>query len=268
MQYHFECICPRCTDDLTPYGAALLHPLPKLNAFSLASNPFPRGPTKDTQLQAEIHDSLATLPSEPTRSNLRQKYKVCEPLAKSGQWASLVPFLNDCLSCYLPDSPVEALLITALSATRAHPVSHPPFSPYRLKGALALVRALCSATTDPSVYKARLQAIADRAGADGVDVDLLREVDPIAMARMVLFMVTHYLPATQEEDWPLAVQVRQAVEEVRGYPWGGDGAKEGMERWEEGERDEVWVGVWRRMVSLVDGFAKLGARLVAADFGE
>ena len=186
----------------------------------------------------------------------------------SNQWASLIPFLNDCLSHYLSDSPVEALLITALSATRAHPVSHTPFSPYRLKGALALVRALCSATADPSAYKARVQAIADRTGAEGIDVVLLREVDPIAMARMVLFMVTHYLPATQEEDWPLAVQVRQTVEEVRGYPWGGDGAKEGMERWEKGERDEVWMGVWRRMVSLVDGFAELGARLITADLGK
>lgn len=265
-QYHFECACPRCTDDLTPYGAAALQPLPELNAFSLASDSIPTGHPTDTQLQAKIHDALDSLPSEPTHFNLRQKYKVCEPLVISGQWAALIPFLNDCLSHYLSDSPVEALLIAALSATRAHPVSHAPFSPYRLKGALTLVRALCSATADSS-YKARVQSIADRTGAaKALDVDLLREVDPVAMARMVLFMVTHYLPATQEEAWPLAVQVRQTADEVRGYPWGGDGAREGMERWERGERDRVWMGVWRRMVSLVDGFAELGARLVVADF--
>lgn len=239
-----------------------------MNAFSLARDPFPTGPTRGTQLQAKIHDSLAALPSEPTLSNLRQKYEICEPLVKSGQWASLVPFLNDCLNYYLPDSPAEALVIAALSAARAHPVSHPPFSPYRLKGALALVRALSYATADQSAYKARIQDIAGRVGGEGVGVDLLRELDPIAMARMVLFMVAHYLPATQEADWPLAMQARQAVEEIKGYPWGGDGAKEGMERWEKGERDEVWMGVWRRMVSLVDGFAELGARLVIADFGE
>ena len=267
-QYHFECACPRCTHDLTPYGAAALHPLPKLNAFSLASDSLPTGPSNGTQLQAKIHDSLHSLPSEPTPPNLRQKYKVCEPLVTSGQWASLIPFLNDCLSHYLPDSPVEALLVAALSSTRAHPVSHSPFSPYRLKGALALVRALCSATADSS-YKARVQSIADRTGAKAaVDVDLLREVDPVAMARMVLFMIVHYLPPTQEEGCPLALQVRQTVEEVRGYPSGGGGAKEGMERWEKGEMDEVWMGVWRRMVSLVDGFAELGARLIVADFGK
>ena len=266
-QYHFECTCPRCAEDLTPYGAAALHPLPELNAFSLARHPFPTGPRADTTLQANIHDGLASLPLEPTRSNLVGKYKTCEPLVTSGQWASVIPFLNDCLDYYLTASPVDVLLVAALAATRAHPVSHTPFSPYRLKGALTLVRALCSATADAASYKARIQAVADRTGAEGVDVELLKEVDPVAMARMVLFMIAHYLPATQEADWPLAGQVRHTVEEIKGYPWGGDGAKEGMDRWEKGERDEVWMGVWRRMVSLVDGFAELGARLIVADFG-
>lgn len=154
----------------------------------------------------------------------------------------------------------------ALSACRVHPVTHTPFSPFRLKGALAFVRALGAATGDPT-FKSRVQAIAENTGAGGaVDVDLLREVDPIAMARMVLSMVKHYLPATQEDSWPLAVQVREILDEVKGASWGADGAREGMERWEGGERDEEWMGVWRRMVSLVDGFAELGARMIVADF--
>ena len=160
---------------------------------------------------------------------------------------------------------METLLVTTLSACRAHPITHAPFLPFRLKGALAFVRALGAAKGDSS-FKSRIQTIAEKTNAgEVVDVDLLREVDPIAMARMVLFMVNRYLPATQEDGWPLAVQVREILEDVKGASWGANGAREGMERWEGGKRDEEWMGVWRRMVSLVDGFAELGARMIVAD---
>lgn len=264
-QYHFKCTCPRCRDDLTPYGAHALHPLPGLNTFSLARDPFPTGPPTGTDLQSKIHNELALLPAEPTLPNLQRKYKLCKPLIIAGHWAFLAPFLEDCLGYYIGRGAVETLLVTALSTCRAHPVTHAPFSPFRLKGALAFVRALGAAVGEPS-FKSRIQSIADKTGAkEVVDVDLLREVDPIAMARMVLFMVNHYLPATQEDGWPLAVQVREVLEEVKSASWGADGAREGMERWEGAERDAEWMGVWRRMAGLVDGFAELGARMIVAD---
>ncbi|SPO04254.1 uncharacterized protein DNG_06937 [Cephalotrichum gorgonifer] len=270
-KYHFECTCPRCADDLSPYAAAALHPLPEMDSFSLARLPHDKVPSVPggTSLQAEIYEKLAPLQGDPTRARLRQEYRICEPLIGFGQWASLAPFLEECLGYYLTRGPVEALLITALSACRAHPITHTPFSPYRLKGALAVVRALSSATADPAHYKSRIASIADTTGAAGaVDVDLLIDVDPIAMSRMVLYMINFYLPVTQEESWPLAVQARQALAEIKEYSsWGEGGAREGMERWEGGERDAEWMAVWRRMVGLVDGFAELGARLIVADFG-
>ena len=92
----------------------------------------------------------------------------------------------------------------------------------------------------------------------------------MATGRMLFDMLEHYVPVTQLDDWPLAVQVREGREAVRGIPWGLDAAsRKVMEQWESREGgDEAWLGIWRRMVDLLDGLAELGARMVVADFGE
>ncbi|CAI4217692.1 unnamed protein product [Parascedosporium putredinis] len=80
-------------------------------------------------------------------------------------------------------------------------------------------------------------------------------------------MLAHYAPITQLEGWPLDLQIKQGLEAVRGIPWGVDGGIKVMEEWERREGgDEAWLGIWRRMVQLLDGLAELGARLLVVDF--
>jgi len=221
------------------------------------------------------------MPSDQPKDlpRLRAEYKICSPLIKTSLWAMLPPsFLTDCLTYYLSrEAHTESLLLTCLAACRIHPFTHPnPANPYRLKGALALCRALSNATADRSVYASSLRAVYTRTkkvaatSARDVDVDLLVDLDAVATGRMLFDMLEHYVPVTQLDDWPLAVQVREGREAVRGIPWGLDAAsRKVMEQWESREGgDEAWLGIWRRMVDLLDGLAELGARMVVADFGE
>lgn len=193
------------------------------------------------------------------------------------------PLLTACLTYYLARGDhVEAFLVTCLSACRVHPYTHPsPANPHRLKGGLALCRALSNASADRSLFASRLRAIHARTRGDGaapwaaspaaaaadIDVDVLVDLDAVATARMVFDMLAHYAPITQLEGWPLDLQIKQGLEAVRGIPWGVDGGIKVMEEWERREGgDEAWLGIWRRMVQLLDGMAELGARLLVVDF--
>ncbi|PKS11806.1 hypothetical protein jhhlp_001099 [Lomentospora prolificans] len=294
-KYHFVCKCTRCTSDLNVYQAARLLPASTVqaNAFSLLRNPShlaeppaaasPPGPAAGTKLQSAIYEALDAL-AEPSPVDadatplLRSAFRICEPLTRDSLWAMLPPSLvTQCLTHYLSrEDHVGAFLVTCLAACRIHPYGHPsPANPFRLKGALALCRALSNAAADRSIFASRVRDVHARTrnvGPQGpgdvdVDVDVLADLDAVATARMVFDMLAHYVAVTQVEGWPLEVQVKQGLEAVRGIPWGMDGGRKVMEEWERREGGEgAWLGIWKRMVELLDGMAELGARLLLVDF--
>ena len=236
--YHFECVCPRCWEDLDVYEVCRTSPLLPLNSFSLAPDTEKlRAPPVDKTLYLQIsseqvqdiHTAWHRLTIDQAggvmeRSKMR--WDLCQPLIEAKMWA-VEPVPSSLLEMAVMFQTASSNFVSALSlacfvATECTPFKLvAPFNAFRIKGVL-LISKLLSQTAE---FLSQLGTM----GPDGTLglprncpqglVDVLRRSDQVSMCEALVRLVVHYAPMASSRDWEVfqtAVEMLEDIEKLQG----------------------------------------------------
>ncbi|KAI2618483.1 hypothetical protein GGR54DRAFT_640606 [Hypoxylon sp. NC1633] len=230
-QYHFECICPRCRDDLDVYQACQMYPHLELNSFSLVPDldklrhpPIKQFLHSNKSLQQNV-DQIYSTCTEPVRGSsweekskeLGRRWKMCSKLREAKLYA-IEP-----LTHVLVEADVyfgvrgefaSGLAIACFLALNSDPYKGPmPFIEPRVKRMFLIAKLLANTasatesalgggctTTEERIYRA------------------LSQIDQATMCQIILRIIIHYCPAAHSKDWQVYHQAKDLLDDLESLP--------------------------------------------------
>lgn len=280
--YHFECICPRCRDDLTVYDVCKCSPVVPFNSFSLVPNlarlhkPSIKPPTSPVELK-ELKDSIdeiyiACQPPDPSQAprtsevrlaHLRHQWEQCQPLIQAEMWAQepLGLTVEHAIMYYTEiGSFAHALSVACFAALKCAPFKYPaPFKERRLKGLMVIAKTLTN-TAPPSVMDELSSKTDERV------MVCLRQADQVAMCEALALMVEKYGPLAHSEDWEIVDLARNFLGDIANLK--GRETESGLLRAWVGGRDEAGTNYFEaQILQPVEDLAAFAVDVMTADFG-
>ncbi|KAI1103304.1 hypothetical protein F4804DRAFT_232766 [Jackrogersella minutella] len=226
--YYFDCVCPRCKDDLDVYQVCQNYPNLELNSFSLAPDvdklrhpPIKQFPNSSKPLQrnlAEVHE----LCDEPLqgdspagkREQLCKRWKLCAQLRKAELYA-IDPLYQELVDAavYLGDQGKfgYALAITCFLALKCDPYRTPmPFAGPRLKGVMMIAKLLATGPLAATV-------------GDGGDLatrvsQALKKLDQVTICQVLLMVAIHHSPSAHSKEWRLYHEAKDLLKDLESLP--------------------------------------------------
>ncbi|KAL7628609.1 hypothetical protein AAE478_000124 [Parahypoxylon ruwenzoriense] len=230
-RYYFDCVCPRCKDDLDIYQVCQKYPHPELNSFSLVPDfgrlqhpPIKESLNSNKLLQRRVEEiypvcsgSLQGLSLVEKSKQLGQRWKMCAPLRKAELYA-IEPlhqvFVEAGVYFSEQNNFAYGLAISCFIALNSDPYRGPmPFDGQRVKGMLMIAKLLThtasAASTVPSGSGVALATRISRA---------LSKMDQVTMCQIALTMVIRYSPEAHSKEWQVYIQARDLLNELEGLP--------------------------------------------------
>lgn len=228
--YHFDCVCPRCKDDLSVYDVCRSSPAIPLNTFSLVPNlaklrnPPIKPPKESSELKA-FKDSIdeiyvACQPPDPSQafrtpearlSHLKHQWEQCAPLIQAGMWAQepLALTIEHAVMYYTQTgSYAHALSVACFAALNCAPYKYPtPFKEHRLKGLMVIAKTLTN-TAPPSAMD-QLEG-----NSDPRVMMCLRQADQVAICEALALMVDKLGPLAHSADWEIRELAKSMLQEI------------------------------------------------------
>lgn len=237
-QYHFDCVCPRCKDDLNVYQVCQRYPHLDLNSFSLTPDldldKF-RNPPLDQLIQSnnplqhsaeEIYPSCSAplTGSNPSSKHihLRQRWKTCAPLVKAQAYAvdPLTQVLVEA-SIYFGGEQVGklayGLAISCFVALRSDAYRDPmPFSAVRIKGMFMIGKFLAHTAT-AAATSSTSGGNGGRALAAKVS-QALGNMDQLTMGQTILKLIIHHSAVAHSKEWQVYQQANDLLSGLESLP--------------------------------------------------
>lgn len=231
-RYHFDCICPRCRDDLDVYQVCRVYPHLELNSFSLAPDiqvlrkaPVQESLNSNMSLQRNVEEvypgcsmSLQGIDTLEKREELRRRWSMCRQLRKTKMFAM------EPLSQVLVEAGIyfgeqgdfaAALAISCFIALEIDPYRYPmPFAAQRVKGLLMIAKLLTN--TAPGVSS---PPIGDTKGAAKTRLsELLAKTDQVTICHAMLVLVLHWGPAAHSSEWQVCSEAKGLLKDIKTLP--------------------------------------------------
>lgn len=300
--YHFECVCPRCKDDLTVYEVTKTSPIIPLNAHSLVPNleklrnPPISPPKVKNELKAfkenidEIYVVCQTPPSEaPIRTSndrllhLRHQWHQCVSLIRAEMWAQepLALTIEHAIMYYTETGLfAHALAVSCLAAIKCHPYKYPaPFRERRLKGLMVIAKTLTN-TASPSAM-AEMEARAAQAESGGSSsahyfnllLSCLKQADQVSLCEALALMVERDGPlaapssqdGTEDDEWEIVGLARSMLKDIASLP--GRDKEAGLLRAWVKSQDEAGKKYFKEQILRpIEDMAMLAVEIMKADF--
>ncbi|KAL2269747.1 hypothetical protein VTJ83DRAFT_1931 [Remersonia thermophila] len=227
-QYHFQCACPRCADDLDVYDVCKASPiLARLGSFSLQPdldrlrNPsIDRSKAPKAEIEA-LYKKWRTL-SKPSDAEsdedaqlalARSRWALCRPLVEARMWAveplpsTILAVATSWQTSY--KRVVYALPLLCFLATECDPVKHPaPFAPWRVKGLVAIAKVV-AVTAELTASG----ALARRCAHEGI-VGALATADQVTLCEALLRLAVQHGAVAAAEGWEVLREARSMLEDV------------------------------------------------------
>lgn len=227
--YHFDCICPRCSEDLDVYEVCQRYPHLELNLFSLTPNfqvfketPVQESLRSNTTLRRKvekIYPSCSTplqgVEASQKKEELQRRWNLCKELRKAKMFA--VQPLSQVVveaSVYFGERGdfAAALAISCFIAIQIDPYRCPmPFDAQRVKGLLMIARILTntasgkafpSVGSNQDVVKTKLS-------------DILAKTDQLLMCHVVLALVVRWGTAAHSDEWQVCSEARDLLKNLK-----------------------------------------------------
>ncbi|KAI0117352.1 hypothetical protein F4814DRAFT_415994 [Daldinia grandis] len=230
-QYYFQCLCPRCADDLDVYQVCQQYPHLELNSFSLVPDLDKlRHPPVKQHLQSnssllqhveeiypECIEPLQGLSPPEKAKQLRQRWETCAPLREAGLYAvePLTQVIVDTSICFCEKGNFQyALALSCFLGLNSDPYRDPmPFSVSRVKGMLMVAKLLANtASAPPSAPSGNTGSLSARIS------QVLGMVDQATMCQTILAMVVHYCPAAHSKEWEIYRQAKDLLSDIESLP--------------------------------------------------
>ncbi|KAL2122379.1 hypothetical protein VTJ04DRAFT_2834 [Mycothermus thermophilus] len=225
-QYHFQCECSRCKDDLDVYDVCQNSPTLSLNAFSIQPDLEKlRNPSVDRSkvTKSEIEaiykkwQSLETPDGENEEDRqlklAKSRWELCRPLVSAGMWAveplpaTILALATSWQTSY--KMIVYALPLLCFLATECDPVKYvAPFTPWRVKGLVAIAKVM--AVTAEFTASG---ALATRCAHEGI-VGTLATADQVTICEALLRLAVHHGKVGAAEEWEVLKEAEAMLEDL------------------------------------------------------
>ncbi|KAH6630632.1 hypothetical protein B0J18DRAFT_421760 [Chaetomium sp. MPI-SDFR-AT-0129] len=274
-QYHFQCHCPRCTDDLDVYQVCQTTPpaVIRLNTFSLQTDltklrhPAIDTPRKVSQSEIEtIHKQWLALPpaaSDDEKDHLKlaqARWALCQPLIQAKMWGieplptTILELATRWQTSY--HMVVYALPLMCFLALECDPIKLvAPFLRWRVKGVLAIVKLLM--VTGEFTASGEL---ANRCTHEGI-LGTLAMADQVSMCEALLRLVVYQGGVGASEEWEVMREARELLadlETLRGREQESRLVRLWARDWEDVEGGAFVEEMVLRPVRTLAGFAVEG----------
>ena len=218
--YHFQCVCPRCKDDLDVYQVCAASPVLDLNKFSLQPNLHKlRNPIVDrSKISSATAETIHKACNSPTVSKgggeaFQQCWKLCRRLGEAGMWAvEPVPsFILDTVTSRGGEPSMAAYLLslTCFLATECDPVELvAPFLAARVKTVMMIARLLSE-----TARQTAMRELATNAPLKDL-VDVLEGCDQVSICEAALRLVVHHATIGASADWEVLQEAKEMLQEV------------------------------------------------------
>ncbi|KAK3311198.1 uncharacterized protein B0T15DRAFT_408829, partial [Chaetomium strumarium] len=223
--YHFECVCPRCWDDLDVYEVCQASPHIYLNAFSLQPDlsklqdpPIDRSKVTRAEIEAiyKKWQTLAPPQGDDEEEHLKfacKRWELCRPLVEAKMWAvEPLPTTINQLAIRWQTSykmVVYALPLLCFLSTECDPFKLvAPFQPWRIKGVVAIIKML--ALTGEFTASG---ALATRCAHEGL-VGTLAMADQVSICEALLRLAVRHGSIGAAEDWDVLKQAKSMLEDL------------------------------------------------------
>ncbi|KAI1412606.1 SET domain-containing protein [Hypoxylon sp. FL1857] len=223
-RYNFDCVCPRCKDDLDIYQVCQRYPHLELNSFSLAPDldklrnpPIKQFLHSDKSLQKNVDEIYSTcstvldgLSLADKRRQLRQRWNMCAQLRKAELYAidPLALVLIEAIIYFMEvDKSTYGLAISCFLSLHSDPYRWPmPFDGQRVKSMIRAAKFLANtASAAPSAPDTGLAAKVSQA---------LSKMDQVTMCQTVLSMAIRYCPAAHSTEWLVYHEARGMLNDI------------------------------------------------------
>ncbi|KAL1839351.1 hypothetical protein VTJ49DRAFT_1619 [Mycothermus thermophilus] len=226
-QYHFQCACPRCKDDLDVYDICQASPILSLNSFSiqpdlakLRNPPIDRSKVTKPEIET-IYKKWQSLTKpedaddeEDAQLNLaKSRWSLCRPLVEARMWA-IEPLPSTILAVASSWQTSYKMIVYALPllcflATECEPVKYPaPFTPWRVKGLVAIAKVL-AVTAELTASG----ALATRCVHEGI-VGTLATADQVTLCEALLRLAVRHGEVGAAEDWEVLREAKSMLEDI------------------------------------------------------
>ncbi|KAI8958559.1 hypothetical protein F5Y11DRAFT_33588 [Daldinia sp. FL1419] len=229
-RYYFECVCPRCAQDLDIYQVCQRYPHLELNSFSLVIDleklrhpPIEKNLRSNSSLQKYIKNIYpeCTAPlqglnlPEKTR-HLRHRWKMCAQIRQAKLYAvePLSQAIVEGSICFCEQGNFPyALSVSSFLALESDPYRGPmPFHGPRVKGMLMVAKLLANTAAD---------SLSSPSGGTGISarlLEVLSKMDQATMCQVILAMVIHYCPAAHSKEWVVYHQANDLLKDIERLP--------------------------------------------------
>lgn len=222
--YHFQCACPRCTDNLDIYEVCRKSPLIDFNSLSLLPDleKFRDPPIAANQVAlATLKDKVDSIYSACRADaqntaggrlpHLQFQWRQCQPFVHAGMWATepLGSLIENAVIYYMEQASfAHALSVACLAALRCDPYKHvAPFKQWRLKGIIVIAKLLTNTAPAPAMAE---MAKISHPGVMGV----LTQADQVSICQALLLMVVHYGPMAHSGEWEILSLAKTMLEDI------------------------------------------------------
>ncbi|OTA97937.1 hypothetical protein M434DRAFT_391545 [Hypoxylon sp. CO27-5] len=232
-RYNFDCVCPRCREDLDVYQVCQRYPQLELNSYSLVPdiNKLRNPPVirlhSNKSLQKTVEElslacstSLQELSSADRYKQLGERWDKCRPLRKADLYAidPLNQVLNEASTHFVEQGKFAyALAVSCFLALESDPYRAPmPFGVQRVKGLFKIAKLLSNTATTASTA-----STAYRSSDTSLPARLSRalgKVDQVTLCQAVLTMGIHYCPAAHSTEWPVYHEAKDLLNDIESLP--------------------------------------------------
>lgn len=228
-RYHFDCACPRCTDDLDVYQVCQQYPHLPLNAFSLVPDldllrhpPIKQSLHSNSLLRQnveEIYPLCSEQITAPERTGeLTRRWKLCGALRMAGLFA-IEPLASVLVEASLYFSMrgkfASGLTIASFLALHSDPYKGPmPFYEPRVKRLFVIAKLLANtASIDPSSTLVGRDAKIETKVFEALD-----GIDQATMCQVILRIVVHHCPAAHSTEWQVYREAKGLLDDIESLP--------------------------------------------------
>ncbi|KAK7752438.1 hypothetical protein SLS62_005591 [Diatrype stigma] len=227
--YHFDCICPRCSEDLDVYEVCQMYPHLELNLFSLTPNfevlgkspaqePLRSNETlrrKVEKIYPRCSTALHGVDVPQRREELQRRWGLCKPLRKAKMFA-IQPLtqavVEACIYFGERGDFAAALAISCFVAIQVDPYRSPmPFDAQRVKGLLILARILTN--TASGKFLPPMGSTKDAVKTKLSDI--LAKTDQLLICQVVLALVVRWGPSAHSDEWQVCSEARDLLENLK-----------------------------------------------------
>ncbi|KAM0330055.1 hypothetical protein ACHAQA_004226 [Verticillium albo-atrum] len=280
--YFFECVCPRCKEDLDNYQVATRTPrsIIKLNSFSVVpqANKYRelRGSTSGTAQAAgrerRVYEALPSSRDFPLPERRRQLIRAYASATNndSDRWA-IEPasyFLQEALTYYQSvDKPEATLAIASLIAVESDPYKYvEPFHLQRVQGLMGVANVLLGIPPGGDALPSFARRVGQFADFPASKSNALSNVDFMSLCQVILVLVVRWAPLGHSPEWELFLLYREQLQEIEGL--------EGRDR--ENGLIKAWASNPAQMEQFFDFavvkpmalLSELGKAVLAVDFAK